>query len=187
MRNSGAVEETRPNPRDRNATRASYNPRMVYINIFGLECGTAGDAIILRAELVYKGGAGSKAEDTARDWKPDAKAAAAAKQAVGGTKSWKTAFKKTVGAGVRQEGGPGSPMVFLQRQTAAIAVLEKHGIAGSLKTSWSDDAQASAAWAGVKIKADPTGMAIKKLVEELRACKSEADYKDDEGEDSDDD
>ena len=80
---------------------------MVYIHIFGIECGTAGDAVILRAELVYKGGAGSKAEDIARDWKPDPTVAAVAKAAVGGTKMWKSAFKITVHAGVRAEGGPG--------------------------------------------------------------------------------
>ena len=78
---------------------------MVYITIFGLECGIAGDAIVLRAELVYKGGAGSKAEDVKRDWKPDAKAAAAAKAAVGGTKTWRSAFKITVTASVGGEGG----------------------------------------------------------------------------------
>ena len=61
---------------------------MVYIHVYGLECGTAGDVVMLRAELVYKGGAGSKAEDAARDWKPDAKEAAAAKEAIGGKKMY---------------------------------------------------------------------------------------------------
>jgi hypothetical protein len=141
---------------------------MVHIHIFGLECGTSGDAVILRAECVYKGGAGSKADDIVRDWKPDAKAAAAAKVAVGGTKMWKTAFKTTVHmASVSSL----TPVYFLQQQAAVMAVLEKHGIAGSLRTSWSADADASAAWAGVKIKADPTGTILKKVVEELRACK----------------
>lgn len=142
---------------------------MVYINIWGIECGTTGDAVILRAELIYKGGAGSKAEDAARDWKPDAKAAAAAKKAVGGTKTWKTAFKTTVHASVKAEGGPGSPVAFLQAQQDLMAILEKHGLAGSLQTSWSRDAADSAAWAGVKLKADPSGLALKKLVEELRS------------------
>ena len=141
---------------------------MVYINIFGLECGTSGDAVILRAELVYKGGAGSKSEDISRDWKPDAKAAAAAKAAVGGTKTWKTAFKTTAPAGVRQEGGPGSPVNFLQLQTALMEALEKHGLAGSLKTSWEADGDTTAAWAGVKVKVDPSGLALKKVVDELR-------------------
>jgi hypothetical protein len=142
---------------------------MVYINIYGLECGTAGDAVILRAERVYAGGAGSKAQDVARDWKPNAKDAAAAKTAVGGTKTWKTAFKTTVHASVQREGGPGSPVAFLQAQQSLMAVLEKHGLAGSLQTSWSVDAGASAAWAGVKLKADPTGLALKKLLDELGA------------------
>ena len=138
----------------------------MYINTFGLECGTAGDAVVLRAELVYKGGAGSKAEDIARDWKPDAKSAAAAKAAVGGTKMWKTAFKDTAHASVREEGGPGSMVAFLDRKTAAMAVLQKHGLADSLKRG-SDE---SSAWVGVKIKADPTGLAIKKMLEELRSA-----------------
>lgn len=146
---------------------SARHDHMVHIHIFGLECGTSGDAVILRAECVYKGGAGSKANDIARDWKPDAKAAAAAKVAVGGTKMWKTAFKTTVHmASVSSL----TPVYFLQQQ-AVLAVLEKHGIAGSLRTSWSADADASAAWAGVKIKADPTGTILKKVVEELRACK----------------
>lgn len=152
---------------------------MVYINIFGLECGTAGDAVILRAERVYKGGAGSKAEDTARDWKPDAKEAAAAKAALGGKKTYKPAFKMTLPASVAPEGGAGSPIAFLQRRDAAIAVLAKYGVAGSLKKSWDGEEGSAggsgAAWVGVKIKADPTGLTVKKLVEELRgACTKSA-------------
>jgi hypothetical protein len=142
---------------------------MVYVHIYGLECGTAGDAVILRAELVYAGGAGSIAGDADRDWKPDAKVAAAAKAAVGGTKMWKSAFKTTVHAGVGAEGGPASVTAFLQGQEAAMAVLEKHGLAGSLKTSGESPDASSPAWCGVKVKADPTGLTMKKLVEELRS------------------
>jgi len=141
---------------------------MVYVFIFGLECGTAGDAIVLRAELVYKGGAGSRADDIARDWKPDAKVAASAKAAVGGNKTWKSAFKTTLHASVTEEGGPGSPVEFLQRQGEMMAVLEKHGVAGSLKTSW--ETGETTAWAGVKVKPDPSGLASKKVVEELRGA-----------------
>ena len=146
------------------------NWHMVYVHVYGLECGSTGDAVILRAELVYKGGAGSKCEDVARDWKPDAKLAAAAKLAVGGTKMWKSAFKFTLPASVAEEGGPGSPAKFLQRHTTALGVLEKHGISGSLKSSWASDASSNAAWAGVKIKADPSGLALKKLLAELRSA-----------------
>ena len=149
---------------------------MVYINIFGLECGTAGDAVVLRAELIYEGGAGSRAGDIERDWKPNAKVAAAAKTAVGGTKMWKSAFKVTYHASSSAEGGPGTPVRFLQVQelAAALAVLEKHGLAGSLKKSWDDgeSSEASPAWIGVKIKSDPTGLTVKKVLEELRGvCK----------------
>ena len=171
---------------------------MVYINIFGLECGTAGDAVFLRAERIYKGGAGSRAEDAARDWKPDAKSANAAKAAVGGTKMWKSAFKMTVSCSPKAEGGPGSPAIFMLWQGAAMAMLEKHGLAGSLKTSWRDEVGSATdvaegkpqddddnvdddndddddnaslpAWAGVKIKADPSGLSTKKLIEELRSA-----------------
>lgn len=146
---------------------------MVYVNVFGLSCGAAGDVVILHAERVYVGGAGSKCEDVARDWKPDAKVAAAAKAAVGGNKMFKAAFKMTVPAGVVQEGGPGVPTEFLRGRRAAMDVLSKHGLAGSLKTSWesgeSSDASAPA-WAAVKLKADPTGMALKKVLQELKSA-----------------
>lgn len=160
---------------------------MVYVNVFGLELGSCGDAVVLRAELVYKGGAGSKCDDTARDWKPDAKAAAAAKAAVGGTKMWKSAFKVTVHAGV--EGGPGLPVGFLRRQKAAMAVLEKHGVAGSLNNSWDSgtDSDGTVAWAGVKIKADPTGLTLKKLVEALHSTIKEDDEGEGEGEEGEED
>ena len=160
---------------------------MVYINIFGIECGTAGDAIVLRAELVYKGGAGSKANDAARDWKPDTKVAAAAKAGVGGSKMWKSAFKDTVHSSVKEEGGPGSPAELLRRLKTAIAVLEKHGLQGSLKTSWvageieedeEDEEGGSPAWVGVKVQADPTGLKLKKLAEELRGACGEYDEED---------
>jgi hypothetical protein len=145
---------------------------MVYVNVFGLELGNCGDAIVLRAELIYKGGAGSKFDDAARDWKPDAKAAAAAKAAVGGTKMWKSVFKATVHAGVAEEGGPGSPVGFLRRREAAMALLTKHGIAGSLRNSWDSgvDCDGTVAWAGVKIKPDPTGLTLKKIIEALRGA-----------------
>lgn len=145
---------------------------MVYVNVFGMELGTCGDAVILRAELVYKGGAGSKCDDAARDWKPDPKIAAAAKTAVGGTKMWKSAFKVTSHASVAPEGGPGSPVGFLQQETAALSVLSKHGVAGSLKNSWESgaDSDGTVAWVGVKLKADPTGLTLKKIVEELRSA-----------------
>jgi hypothetical protein len=145
---------------------------MVFVNVFGLECGTAGDAVVLRAELVYKGGAGSKCDDTARDWKPDAKAAAAAKAAVGGTKVWKSAFKITAHASVGKEGGPGSTEYFLRNKEAALAVLENHGVAGSLKTSWTsgETSDAHRPWVGVKIKPDPTGLNLKKMLAELRSA-----------------
>eukprot|EP00966_Prymnesium_polylepis_P133987 3097301-Prymnesium_polylepis.1 len=85
---------------------------------------------------------------------------------------WKSAFKLTVPASVAEEGGPSSPVEFLQQQAAALAVLEKHGIAGSLKNSWDsgETPSGSLAWVGVKIKADPTGLALKKLVEALQAA-----------------
>jgi hypothetical protein len=153
---------------------------MVYVEVFGLELGSCGDAVVLRAELVYEGGAGSKCDDAALDWKPDAKAAAAAKAAVGGTKMWKSAFKGTVHAGVADEGGPGSPVGFLRRRKAAMAVLARHGVAGSLKNSWDSgmDSGGTVAWAGARIKADPTGLTLKKLVEALRGTVEE----DNEGE-----
>jgi len=161
---------------------------MVYINIFGIECGTAGDAIVLRAELVYKGGAGSKAKDVARDWKPDTKVAAAAKAGVGGSKMWKSAFKDTVHSSVKEEGGPGSPAELLRRHKAAIAVLEKHGLQGSLKTSWvageiEEDEEDEPAWVGVKVQADPTGLKLKKLAEELCGACDEYDEADHRPED----
>ena len=142
---------------------------MVYVNVFGLEVGTAGDAIIVHSELVYKGGAGSKCDDAARDWKPDAKASAAAKAGVGGTKMWKSGFKVTTFPGVAQEGRPGSPVEFLRRQAAMLAVLEKHGLAGSMKSSWASG-DGTQAWAGVKIKEDPTGLTAKKLLVELQSA-----------------
>ena len=151
---------------------------MVKVKVFGLQCGTAGDTVILCAELVYQGGAGSKSADAARDWKPDAKLAAAAKAGVGGSSMWKSAFKTTVHTGAS------NPVAFLQRQKAAMTVLEKHGIADSLMTSWSVDAGTSAAWAGVKMKADPSGLHLKKVVEELRACEIEADGEEADGEEA---
>ena len=151
---------------------------MVRVQIFGLECCAASDAVVLRAELIYEGGAGSKCDDIVRDWKPNAKAAAAAKAAVGCSKTLKSAFKMFVHTSVAAEGGPGSPAAFLQRQEAALAVLEKHGLAGSLKNSW-DSGERPDAWSGVKIQADPTGLALKQLLDELRgSCKKDVDMDD---------
>ena len=50
---------------------------MVFIYVFGIECGSAGDAVVLRAERIYEGSAGSKVADIERDWKPDKSAVAA--------------------------------------------------------------------------------------------------------------
>ena len=61
-----------------------------------------------------------------------------------------------------------------------MAVLARHGVAGSLKNSWDSglDSGGTVAWAGARIKADPTGLTLKKLVEALRGTVEE----DNEGE-----
>ena len=53
-----------------------------------------------------------------------------------------------------------------------MAVLARHGVAGSLNNSWDSfmDSGGTVAWAGARIKADPTGLTLKKLVEELRGA-----------------
>lgn len=118
---------------------------MVFIYVFGIECGSAGDAVVLRAERIYEGSAGSKVADIERDWKPDKSAVAAAKSALGGTKMWRSAFKVTRHTSSRENGGPGPPAALLQKLDAALAVLEKHGIAGSLKNSWASSESSGAA------------------------------------------
>ena len=153
---------------------------MVYVNIFMLEGGSCGDSVILRAELLYEGGAGSKAADVERDKlaKPNSAAISAAKRAVGGTRSWKSAYKCTEHCGVEAEGGPGSATAYLRRHAAAIELLEERGLAGTLRASWDAGAEAETdepAFVGVTLKPDPSGLAVKKLLQELEGLPSGGD------------
>jgi hypothetical protein len=164
---------------------------MVYIAQWLVEVGSWGDAVCVRVEKVRKGGAGSQAADAARDAKLNSSSHASglgpAKIAIGGSRPWKSSWRGVINRGGEgSEKGAGAVLRRFERAAQLLRTAGGESYCDSLAGEEEEDEE-DFAHLGAKLKPEPSGLKLKKLLAELVKACQEGKGGDDEEEDDDDD